>query len=428
MYRALLLVFLSTMAIDWPGLPFNARLTDLMFLLLAAATVAQGRRADARPYLVGLDYAIAAYLAGSLAATVFSPAPSAGVVEIVRECYLVAVYLIIVEAVRRGFADSVATGIAASGTLLAAGGLLMLLVLATIGIEVPAIGPVITLPYLGETLRLRALTATPAMLACVLAVALPFTLSHPWVRAEPRRLWVLAAILGAAACWTFSHAIAGVAVAALITAWPSLRSPSVRVAAAAATLAIVIAFNFAATVSIRAVGAQDYRDATTYQYAVDGGRTTVAGVDVEYQTMSYFRLKQVALDAFLRRPVTGLGLDRSCGRIRDERPLGESPEERDQASQAPHLGDEILDHLSPVEKLVVRRQDLAQLGLGDARRHGPLRGKPTHYYQRSRSPDRTPKAEDQPRLGRSWLRARRQVAGAVPKARLKAREKAASDS
>ena len=323
MYRALLLAFLATMAIDWPPLPFNARLPDLIFVLLALATVAQSReggwrtevddgRTEVRPYtyLYPLDYAIVVYLAGSVAATVFSPAPAAGVIELIRELYLVVMYLVIAIAVRRGLAQTVATGVAASGLLLAAAGLLTLIVLTTAGIRFPAIGPVMTLPYIGETLRLRAMAASESMLACVLAVSLPFALLHPWVEAASRRRWIVAATMAAASAWTFSHSIAGVAVAALVTAWPSLSRPAFRIAAAGATLAIVLAFNFAATISIRSVGAEGFRDGSAYQYAVDGGRANIGGVQVEYQTISYFRLKQVALDAFLRHPLTGLGLDR----------------------------------------------------------------------------------------------------------------------
>ena len=68
--------------------------------------------------------------------------------------------------------------------------------------------------------------------------------------------------------------------------------------------------NFAATVSIRSIGDTAIRDNTVYQYAVDRGRVRIAGVDVEYETMSYFRIKQVAWDAFTNRPLTGIGLDR----------------------------------------------------------------------------------------------------------------------
>ena len=83
-----------------------------------------------------------------------------------------------------------------------------------------------------------------------------------------------------------------------------------RLAAAAAAALIVVALNFAATVSIRSIGDSALRDDTIYHYAVDGGRAQIAGVAVEYQTMSYWRLKEVAWDAFTSRPLAGIGLDR----------------------------------------------------------------------------------------------------------------------
>jgi hypothetical protein len=73
---------------------------------------------------------------------------------------------------------------------------------------------------------------------------------------------------------------------------------------------IVVALNFAAAISIRSIGASPLRDDTVFYYAVDNGRAEIGGVNVEYQTMSYLRLKQVAWDAFRGSPLAGIGLDR----------------------------------------------------------------------------------------------------------------------
>jgi O-antigen ligase len=113
-----------------------------------------------------------------------------------------------------------------------------------------------------------------------------------------------------ATAMTFSHSVAGVAVSVVTASWQRLRARPLRTAAVAAAAAIVMALNFAATVSIRSIGDSPIRDNTIYQYAMDGGRARIAGVDVEYETMSYFRIKQVAWDAFTSRPLTGIGLDR----------------------------------------------------------------------------------------------------------------------
>jgi hypothetical protein len=149
------------------------------------------------------------------------------------------------------------------------------------------------------------------MLACVLAMSLPFAALHPAVTASRARAVAGGVFYGLGALLTYSHSIAGVAVSAIIAAWRSIRSNlPVRAAAVALTVLIVIAANFAASVSIRSIGASSLRDDTVFQYAVDSGVARLFGVNVEYQTMSYLRIKQVAIGAFLSRPFVGIGLDR----------------------------------------------------------------------------------------------------------------------
>jgi O-antigen ligase len=147
------------------------------------------------------------------------------------------------------------------------------------------------------------------MLACVLAMAVPFAI----VRASERAIhWrITSALMIAAAFLTFSHSVAGVLVGALVAAQPWLRPRRWlwRGAIAAAVFGVLL-FNFAATISIRSIGSGAIRDQGDYSYGVDSGRTTVAGVEVEYAVISYFRLKEIAWDAFTAHPLTGVGLDR----------------------------------------------------------------------------------------------------------------------
>ena len=308
MRRWLLLLFLATIAIDWPPLPFNARATDAVFLAAAVAVLTKAKWS--RPSFTALDLAVGAYILGSAISVMFSPDPRAGTSELVRQLYLVAVYGVIVLAVRQGLATTVATGLALSGAALAVVGAIALVIQAAFGVGTHRIGPVVVLPYLGPTLRLSALTVTPAMFACVLAVSVPFVMLHPGVARSPSRSWLAGFVMAIATVMTFSHAVAGVAVSAVTAAWQRLRTPSLRMAAVTGAIVIVLALNFAATVSIRSIGDSAMRDNTIYQYAVDGGRARIAGVDVEYETMSYFRIKQVAWEAFTGRPLTGIGLDR----------------------------------------------------------------------------------------------------------------------
>ena len=308
MRRWLLLLFLATIAIDWPQLPFNARATDAIALIAAITILAKAKWSW--PRLAALDLAVAGYIGGSMIAVLFSPDPRAGTVEIVRQLYLVALFAIIVLAVRQGLASTIATGLAASGAILAVFGVIALLIQAVFGVGSPRIGPVMTLPYIGDTLRLRAFTASESMFACVLAVSVPFLILHPAIAASRARSWAAGLVMGIAAALTFSHSVAGIAVAAVTAAWQRLHTRPLRWAAIAAAAAMALALNFAATVSIRSIGDSTVRDSTIYHYAVDGGRVHIAGVEVEYQTMSYLRLKQVAWAAFASRPLTGIGLDR----------------------------------------------------------------------------------------------------------------------
>ena len=308
MRRWLLLLFLATMAIDWPQLPFNMRATDLVFVAAALALIVT-TRPWTLPRLSALDYTVAAYIGGSVLATALSPDVRVSSIELVRHLYVVSIYIVIAVAVQHALAHTVGTGLALSGGLLAGLGVAATVLLLISGIRIDAIGRVAVLPYLGETLRVQALAATESMLACALAMSAPFVLLHPAIRSSWLRLNLAAMVLLVAAFLTFSHSVAGFAVAVLIATWPSLRTAALRSAAAAAVVLIVLAANFAATVSIRSVGAGP-RDSSNYEYGVDSGRAEIAGVNVDYQTMSYLRLKQVAWGTFAARPLTGIGLDR----------------------------------------------------------------------------------------------------------------------
>lgn len=308
--RILLLVFLSTLALDWPDLPFNARLTDVAFIALAIALVFSPLR---RPRWHRLDVLIAGYLLGSVVATITSADPRGSAIELIKHAYLATIYVAIVAAVRLGCASTIGLGLALSGALIAGVGLGLTIVTLVSGIAFPAAGEIMTLPYVGNVLRLRAFTASEAMLACVLAMAVPFAI----VRANRERAvyWgITAALMIAAAFLTFSHSVAGVLVAALLAARPWLQRRRLAWYFSIAAVVIgVLLFNFAATISIRSIGSGGLRDQGAYHYGVETRRTVVAGVDVEYAVISYFRLKEIAWDAFASHPLAGVGLDRFRG-------------------------------------------------------------------------------------------------------------------
>ena len=304
----LLFLFLAANAITWPVLPYHAHLADLIFLPLAAAILTlPGARLSWR----WADLAVAAYLIGALPAIWISPDRQQSAIELAREIYLAIIYVVFAIGTRRGFARSIGDGLAIGGALLSIAGLVFIVAQRIGAASWPLMGEVMSLPYLGATGRLRALTDSEAMLACVLTAAIPFAIERG--RSGRAGIWTaLTAAMLTAAVFTFSHAIAGLCVAALIAAWPSLTGRTwIRRLAVAAVIVIFLALNFAATVSIRSVsyGGRSYEDTTRYHYGVDERSRQIGSATVTYTVMSYARLKQVAWRTFTESPIAGIGLD-----------------------------------------------------------------------------------------------------------------------
>ena len=309
MRRLLLLLYLAALAVNWPDLPYNARLADVIFVPMAIALLAQS--SGRRPRFAFLDAMALAYLASSVPAVVVSPDLHSSGIELIRHVYGVAIYATIAFAVAQGLSRIIAIGLALTGVVPAAIGALYLVAHALAGVPLPvAVGQLMAIPYFGTVLRLSALTATPAMLACTITVALPFVwLRHAWALGDRR--WALLSLgVSIVALLTFSHAIAGVAVAVAIVGrswWHQRRW--LRPVVIASVAAIIVAANVAASVSPRSIGGR-VADGAVYQYGVDLQRTQIGDVEVTYQIISYLRLKQIAWQAFREHPMSGVGLDR----------------------------------------------------------------------------------------------------------------------
>jgi O-antigen ligase len=311
--KVLLSLWLLSLGVDWPALPGNGRVADLLFFPAAAAVLSTGRgglRARA------LDVAVGAYAVAGGIGLLASTDRAASLIELARHGYLALSYLVIAIAIVRGHAAVVSSGLAGMGLALAVPAVCFAVVFAFHPFQAPMIGEVMAVPYAGDVLRLRGFTASPTMLACVLTIALPFAAAQ-WASAEnsvARRRWLAGIIsMSAALALTFSHAWAGAALAVTIALWPRLADrAAVRVAGVASIALLTLAFNASLIASVRSVSAASAASTqhTPYPYGVGDGRVNIGSYTVDYTMMSYFRIKQLAWEAFASKPLTGVGLDR----------------------------------------------------------------------------------------------------------------------
>lgn len=309
MRRLLLLLYLAALAVNWPDLPFNARIADLIFIPTVVALLAQ--TAWRRRALAPLDVAAMAFVGSSVPAVLVSSDSYSSGIELVRELYGVAIYATVAFAVAQGLSRTVTFGLALTGLVPAAIGAVYLGAHALAGVPMPAaVGQVMAIPYFGSVLRLSGLTATPAMLACTITASLPFVWLRHASALRDRRWALLTSAVLVVAVLTFSHSLAGVAVAMVIVARDRWRHrPWTRPVVIASVVALIVGANVAASVSPRSIGGR-VADDTVNHYGVDLERTQIGDVEVRYQILSYWRLKQVAWQAFRNHPLTGVGLDR----------------------------------------------------------------------------------------------------------------------
>jgi hypothetical protein len=261
-----------------------------------------------------------AYLAASALSVLPSSDRASSLYELARHGYLVVVYYTVALAVRRGFASAARVGLASMGAGLAIPSLLIATLFLFQRFDLPIVGEVMNVPYAGDVLRLRGFTASPTMFACLLTAALPFALAGRAENVEPRirAVWAFVALtIVLALVMTFSHVWAGAALAVAIAFWPLFeQQPRWRAACVTAVVALAILFNATLVASVRSVSKSEKAitdsspHAPALPYEVGTGSVRVAGYTVDYAVMSYGRVKQLAWEAFLSRPLTGIGLDR----------------------------------------------------------------------------------------------------------------------
>jgi hypothetical protein len=303
-------VFVALLPLGWPVLPWNMQPGDLIFPVVVLALLVS------RPSIPrhALDAFVAFYLVGSALSIPGSIAPRESALALVKELYLAAVYLVLKAAVPHVGARRLCRWLCGGAGVLAACSLVGAAVFYASGRVWPVVGSPMPLPYVGEVFRTNGTLQAPEFFGNVLTFVIPLA-AMLVLDAESQPAWlVVLGMLTIAEVLTFSKSLGGTAVALTVFFWPRWRSTPLRAAAAALAVALVIAFNAAAIVTVRRVDVQFSKDnRVPPPDSLYGRQDDPAGADridlgVSYNPMSYYLVKKVAWQAFLDHPWTGIGL------------------------------------------------------------------------------------------------------------------------
>ena len=316
MIGVLAAAYIALIPLAWPPLPANLHIADLLFPLLAIATL---RRHWGTWQWRPLDYCVIAYLIALLPSFVVTDDVRASGLELFKRLYLAAVYAVFAIYFRSEGYVVAFKAVVYGAVAVCAFGLAAAAVYFLAHAFAPGIGAPMSMPYVGTVFRLWLLTGSPAMLASYLTFALPFLLTARFAGVLGRGAWI-GSLGGTAtvAIMTFSHALAGFVTAGLAIGWPLTRgrhARALRAAGAVATIVLILLLNAMLVATIHRVDWRtDFddsvlRSASLYEFQRDEGARRVS-LQVSYNPWSYYLLKEVAWRGFLERPWTGLGLDR----------------------------------------------------------------------------------------------------------------------
>ncbi|MEW5984324.1 MAG: O-antigen ligase family protein [Acidobacteriota bacterium] len=313
---ALVLSYICLSVVFWSPLPWNMQWCDVLFAALLVLAIL------ARPpfRLSFLDVLVIAYLCSAVPSLATSTVPGSSVIGLTKQAYLAVVYGLVAVLVAQFLTPSqVARWLAAVAATVAGVGLLAVAIFFLTGVAIPRLGVVMPLPYVGRVYRLYCTFPSPEYLVNFLAFATPLVViqAHGATTARERMLWMgaVAAVLGAS-CFSIAHGAAGAALAfALIVprVWQRRRR-LLAVTLLASSIVLVAAVNVLLVFAVRDVEMTTSRNLSVeqrpYPYAVDDGRPGVPSVRIEvaYNVMSYWFLKQLAFEAWQREPWTGVGL------------------------------------------------------------------------------------------------------------------------
>ncbi len=291
-------LYVALLPIGRSGLPLNAQWGDLLFPVLL---IAVWRGGPHQRWWSHRDWPLAFYLAVTLASSALSPDPLAGLQQLAKQAYVAAIFVVFRRLARdSSVSHRLQRTFAAIMAALAAASMLVVFLRVPASVPVSVLGATHVLPFFGLVRRLRGTFLTPEMLGEALLVAFVLALSaRSATQGRGRVLWtIMAALLSGAGILTFSHSLAGFAVAAVLFAVVDVPSRVLRRLAWIAGFSVFTLVNAASVVDW---GSQPN------DYGVAPVSIDLVGIRVEWTLSHYFALKQVAGTAFVRHPWSGIG-------------------------------------------------------------------------------------------------------------------------
>jgi hypothetical protein len=294
----LAVLYVALLVVGRSGLPMNAQWGDLVLPFLATAA-ACGR--PLRRWWRAADWPLALYLLVTLVTALISAEPSVGLRQLAKQLSVALIFVVFRQltgepALTRTLAKTLVATVA--GVTLAS----MLVVFSRLPSRIPSVrlGASDVLPFLGTVRRLRGGFVTPEMLGNALLVAFVLALALRADRSgRARILWTAAAtILAVGEFLTFSHSVAGFAVAAALFVVQAVSSRAIRTLAWSAAIAVVATVNAASVVE---------PGPAVNDYGVGPVSLQFMDARVQGELIHYAALKQVAWSAFLAHPLAGVG-------------------------------------------------------------------------------------------------------------------------
>jgi len=315
----LTLGYLLLLPLGGAPLPANMQWADLAFVALGAAVVATQRRGLLIRH--PMDWLVAAYLAGSVVSCWRSTDLVQSGLGLAQQGSLVLVYLVFSAIARpRGMVPKIACWGAWTAMLFAGASLLALGLYVMTGVERGpwlSVGPI---PGAGTIARIKGALLSPGFFCNYLTMALPWLILLPQgpAHAHATRWWRAArAVVMGAAMGTATASVAGFLAGGLASVWALWRSTRwlrlARAGLAAAAAVTLVVMNLMVTVAVRDLSWASDRNSRVgaagheYAFLPEGGAERFT-VSVSYVPISYGLLKRVAVEAFRREPLTGIGL------------------------------------------------------------------------------------------------------------------------